>query len=197
MSKMIKSSEEFEKASRLVSKVICVDERLPNPVFKVSFPNKVVFDFDYVMSYQFWDELEKIMDTFGDSSVIMAVLDPDPVNYYYSEFSQYNWCVLQKGTTADEYWNILNQGPEESPADAILSNSEIVIWLSSSLNWAIWGERSYGICILGFNDEMSKYSSDSCFSIDRAITDLVALNFTKGIPEDVTNKLMKHYSIKN
>ena len=178
----------------MVSNVFCDDERLPNPVFKVSFKNTVAFDFDYAMSYRFWGELEKLTDIFGDSSVIMAVLDPDPVNYYYSEFSQYNWCVFQKDTTADEYWSAINQGPEGSPADAILSNSEAVVWLSSSLNWAIWGERSYGICILGFNDEMSKYNSDSWFSIDKAITDLVSLNFTNGIPEEVTNKLMKHYS---
>ncbi|CAM3843152.1 hypothetical protein [Marinicrinis lubricantis] len=195
MSAFIKDTNDFEEASQLVSTVFFDEQRLPNQVFKVPFQNTVVLDFDYAMSYSFWDELEKLTDIFDDSYFIMAVLDPHPVNYYFNEFSQYNWCMLNKGTTADEYWNTLSQSPIDSPADSILSNSEVVVWLSSSMRWAIWGERSYGICVLGFSDEISDYKSESWFTMEKAITDLVSLNFRNcTVPEEITSKLMKFYS---
>lgn len=137
--KFIKDKKQFEEATHWVTKTFNYEQRLPNQVCKVPFQKTVVLDFDHAMSRSFWNELEELMCLSGDSFVIMAVLDPNPVDYYYKEFSRYNWCVLQKGTTADEYWSMLEQGPEESPADAILFNSEVVVMLSSSMKWAIWG----------------------------------------------------------
>lgn len=195
MSKIIKDTNDFEEALRLVSNVFYDEERLPNQVFKVPFQNTVVLDFDHAMSYRFWNEVEQLTDIFDDSFVIMAVLDPHPVNYYYIEFSQYNWCMLKKGTTSDEYWNTLQQSPIESPADSILSNSEVIVWLPSSMKWALWGERSYGICVLGFSDDIGDYKSESWFTMDKAITDLVSLNFRNyTVPEEIISKLMKYYS---
>ncbi|MDO7908892.1 diadenosine tetraphosphatase [Paenibacillus sp. JX-17] len=196
MSKLIKDTNDFKVASCLVSNMFYSEERLPNQVFKVPFQKTVVLDFDHAMSRRFWNELEKLIGLSGDTFVIMAVLDPHPVDYYYKEFSRYNWCVLQKGSTVDEYWGMLEQGPEESPADAISINSEVVVWISSSMKWAMWGERSYGICVLGFNDgELGDYESESWFTMDQAITDLVSLNFRNyTVPEEIVSKLMKHYS---
>lgn len=195
MSQFIKDTNVFEEASHFVSKVFYDKQRLPNQVFRVPFQKTAVLDFDYAMSYHFWDELKRLIDTFGDSYVIMAVLDPHPVDYYYNEFSRYNWCTLNKGTTADEYWNMLNESPIDSPADSIVSNSEVVVWLSSSMKWAIWGERSYGICVAGFSDEIKDYNKELWFTMDEAITNLVSLQFKNCIvPEEITSKLMKFYT---
>ncbi|QJC52575.1 hypothetical protein HGI30_14050 [Paenibacillus albicereus] len=191
----IRDKKEFEEILFLVTKAFNSEQRLPNQIFKFPFQKTVVLDFDHAMSDLFWDELEQLTYVFGDSSVIMGVLDPHPVDYYYNEFSQYNWCIFQKGTTDDDYWNMLEKGPDESPADAILYNSEVVVWLSPSMKWAIWGERSYGICILGFNNEIGDYKSDSWFTMDRAINELVSLNFKKcTVPEEISTKLKKFYS---
>lgn len=192
----MKDKKQFEEALHLVTKMFNYEQRLPNQVYKVPFEKTVVLDFDHAMSRHFWSELEELIGLSGDSFAIMAVLDPHPVDYYYNEFSQYNWCVLQKGATADEYWSMLEQGPEESPADSILINSEVVVWLSSTMKWAIWGERSYGICVLGFNDgDIGDYECESWFTMGQAITDLVSLNFRNHtVPEEIASKLLKYYS---
>lgn len=195
-SKFIKDKNDFEETLYCVKQTFHYEQRLPNQVYKVPFQRNVVIDFDDAMSHVFWYELEKWMNVSDDSFVIMAVLDPDPVDYYYKEFSQYNWCILQKETTADEYWNTLNQGPDESPADAILFNSEVVIWLSPSRKWAMWGERSYGICILSFNDDaINDFENELWFTMEQAIADLISLNFRNyTVPEEIISKLMKFYS---
>ncbi|WIV21078.1 hypothetical protein QPK24_10590 [Paenibacillus polygoni] len=192
---VIKDKKHFEEALRLVTKMFNYEQRLPNQVYKVPFEKTVVFDFDHALSRHFWSELEELIGFFGDSFAIIAVLDPYPVDYYYNEFSEYNWCVLQKGTTADEYWSILEQGPEESPADSILINSEVIVWISSKMKWAIWGERSYGICVLGLNDgDISGYESESWFTMDQAISELLPLNFRNcTVPEEITSMLLKCY----
>ncbi len=89
---------------------------------------------------------------------------------------------------------MIESSPEESPADAIVFNSEVVVWLSPSMKWAIWGERSYGICIVGLSEEISSYKSESCLTIDTAISDLVSLNFGNIIPDEVVSKLLLHYN---
>ncbi|MNY72672.1 hypothetical protein D3C86_2112820 [compost metagenome] len=61
------------------------------------------------------------------------------------------------------------------------------------MKWAVWGERSYGICIAGFTDEMKDYSSELEFPINRAINELVSLNFKSAIPEEVISKLKRNY----
>jgi hypothetical protein len=169
------------------------EERLPNQVFKIPFQNIFACDFDKAMGYSFWSELKRLANLAGDSFILMAVLDPHPVEYYYKEFSQYNWCILTNGTTADEYWNTIEQGSEESPADAILFNSEVVVWLSPSMKWAIWGERSYGICIIGFNYEINGFTSELLTTIDTAITDMVSLNFRNNVPVIISSSLIKNY----
>ncbi len=39
--------------------------------------------------------------------------------------------------------------PKGSIADNIITNSNIVVWLSRSLQWAIWADRDMEICIIG------------------------------------------------
>ncbi|MED4784872.1 hypothetical protein [Brevibacillus choshinensis] len=193
-SKLISDKEQFEKALDLVKRAFDYEQRLPEQVFNVPFQKKCVFDFDKTMSYSFWYELERLVNLSNDPFILMAVLDPHPIDYYYNEFSRYNWCILEKNTTPDEYWNAIKSSPEESPADAIVFNSEVVVWLSPSMKWAIWGERSYGIGILGLSEELSSYRSESCITIDTAISDFVSLNFGNKIPDEVASKLMLHYN---
>ena len=193
-SKVIKDKEQLEEALNLVEKAFDCEKRLPEQVFLVPWQKKCVFDFDKAMGYSFWNELERLVTLSGDSFILMAVLDPHPVNYYYKEFSQYNWCIFPKGITANEYWNTIKWSPEDSPADAIVHNSEVVVWLSPTMKWAIWGERNCGICILGLSDETSSFTSESCLPIETAITDLVSLNFGNSIPDELKSKFMSNYN---
>ncbi|WP_310829396.1 hypothetical protein [Paenibacillus pedocola] len=86
----IKDTKKFNDALHMVQPVFEWEQRLPEQIFKLPFKRIKVFDFDAVMSFSFWNELERLMALSGDSNILMAVLDPHPVNYYYQEFAQYN-----------------------------------------------------------------------------------------------------------
>lgn len=190
----ITDRQQFEQASSMVEKAFHHTRRLPDQVFKMPVRNRSVCEFDRALSDSFWTELTRLADAAGDSCILMAVLDPNPIEYFFKEFDQYNWCILSRGTTAEDYWEMLEQGPNGSPADAILFNSEVVIWLSPSLKWAIWGERSYGICLLGCDDEISGPTSDLWFSIETAITNRLPLNFNnQNVPDDIARSFLKNF----
>lgn len=190
----ITDRKQFEQASSMVEKAFHHTRRLPDQVFKMPVRNRSVCEFDRALSDSFWIELTRLADAAGDSYILMAVLDPNPIEYFFKEFDQYNWCILSRGATAEDYWKMLEQGPKGSPVDAILFNSEVVIWLSPSLKWAIWGERSYGICLLGFDDETSGPTSDLWCSIETAITNILPLNFNnQNVPDDIARSLLKNF----
>lgn len=189
--KLINDKKQFEEVLSLVRKAFNYEHRLPNQVFNLPYQKISVCEFDRALGYSFWSELERLADLAGDSFILMAVLEPHPIEYYYNEFAKYNWCIFPKGPTADEYWDTLEEGPKESPADAILFNSEVAIWLSPSMKWAIWGERSYGICIIGFDEEIS--GSKLWTSIDAVITEIVSLNFNNNVPDEISSSLIENY----
>jgi hypothetical protein len=131
--------------------------------------------------------------------VLVAVLDPDPINYFYHWFGYYNWVKLPVSITGREYFEILDSGPEDSLADAMLINSETVIWMPMSKKWAIWGERSYGVCILAFADDKTKIALESIIKtwkpVDIALKDFVDINFKDyKAPKEFADPLLKNYS---
>lgn len=149
----MKDIQQFNESKKKINEAFNTEKKLPEQVFRQSFKNFKFEEFDWAMDLEFWNTLKKLALQTKDDFVLVAVLDPNPIEYFYKEFKYYNWIRLPIDLSVDEYYEILEYGPEESPADAILYNSYTVVWLSPSMRWAIWAEREYGICIVGFNDK--------------------------------------------
>ena len=81
----------------------------------------------------------------------MSVLDPEPISYFYKHFGKINSFCFGAGISPDEYkrLRLLDPGNE---VDAIQFNSETVAWIPDNDRWAIWGERSREIAVIGFDD---------------------------------------------
>jgi len=178
----IKTEKDFKDAWTLLNNVFQIDQRMPNQVFKEPFGCFIFEEFDWAMSGEFWDLcLKSLGHIFHDSYILTTVLDPDPVNYFYHHFDYYNMVKLPIDISRSDYWNSLETGPKSSPADAMLFNSEIVVWMPMSKKWAIWGERSYGICILAFADENIRAAATPLIktwkSTNAALSDFVDINF--------------------
>ncbi|MGE6629168.1 hypothetical protein [Bacillus sp. NPDC077027] len=70
------------------------------------------------------------------------------VEYYLEKFSYYNWLKTSVEISGEDYINALWTSSKEATADDVITNSIIVVWLSNSLQSAIWGDRDLEICIL-------------------------------------------------
>ena len=172
----------------------CIENQLPAQVFSEKFKCFGFEEFDWAMSVDFWPALQNLMRKSRDESLLIGVLEPNPVDYYKKEFACYNWAIISSTSTAEEYWTLLNHHPEESPADSILSNSERVVWAAQSGAWAVWGERSLEICVLACAD-ITLAGFASWHDVDWVLRNILPDCFRDGVvPADFTKQLRDHYS---
>lgn len=192
-----KEKKKFESSLQVVREIFECNNRIPNQVFK-SLNYFLICDFDKALGSLFQDELENILLTSDDDYLIMGVLDPDPVSFFYKEYGCYNWLHIFANMSKYHYWDLLNMHPTNNPIDILLINTNVVVWASPTKKWAIWGERDYGIAILGF-DKNSKLKqqikeNDTWGKMDDDFATLVSYNFKDfKLPKNIKEKLFLHY----
>jgi len=103
---------------------------------------KLTFDDAEICTRQFADLLQKLMEWSDDTTCFYAVLDPDPVYYFHRLFGKYPVVEIEKGTPATSYLESLNEGPPESPADAVGINWSECVILPPSNGWFVHALRS-------------------------------------------------------
>ncbi|MGD6818699.1 hypothetical protein [Metabacillus sp. 84] len=177
----VKNYKEFFELKKMVTDTFLIENNLPYKVFQPQFSSFLFEEFDWCMSNEFWKTIRKIADITDESYIISAVLDPDPIEYFFKEFNYYNWIKIPKDLPDDSYEETLELGPKESPADAILYNSFTIVWLSPSKKWGIWGDREYGVSVMGFQNEEVKKSLMpflySWRSLDETVLSRIGINF--------------------
>lgn len=194
----LKTKEDFDKNSKFINTVFFTKSDLPEKVFNDNYDNFLFEEFDWTTSGEFWDTIKGIAKVMNDDHVIVAVLNPHPVDYYYKEFNFYNWAEIPLEFDIHQYYEFLETSPNSSEADAIVNNSFTIAWTSPSMKWGIWGDRSYGTCILAFekgnNIDSILPILDNWKPVKKAI-DWISLNFKdQKIPEDFKNRIFKNYS---
>lgn len=194
----ISDSATFESIWMRFGRIFLEKSELPHNVYHKSFDYYLFAEFDWAMSADFWSELKTLASQSADERVLVAVLDPNPIDYFFREFGYYNVFDLSVNASADDYWNALISGPPDSPADAVLYNANIVTWFSDSAKWAIWGQREFGICAAGLKKEIELFGAESphpnWFTAESALRDLIPLFFgDKRVPEDFVSSILLNY----
>ncbi|MBV6500828.1 MAG: hypothetical protein CJBNEKGG_03315 [Prosthecobacter sp.] len=153
--------EVFDRLHAYLDSIICTNVRLPKVPFKAPLKANGFEEFDWILSGEFWSTLQDFATHSGDHELIFSVLEPDPVNYFKETFGYYNWAILPSSLSIDDYWDFLNNAPNNSPADSILANAQVVVITAPSKRWAVWGERASGLCVLATvnNDKMPDWNN--------------------------------------
>lgn len=105
-----------------------------------------LLEFDYLLLAEFFRSLRAIMEE-RRLEVTLAVLDPDPEEYYYHHFKHYPFVRIFPDDTEQDYLGMLLDGPSESPADAIGINSNVIVIYPPAMDWLIYGDRGLEIAI--------------------------------------------------
>lgn len=195
----LKNHQDFENTQNIIEQIIEKKNELPNLVFKSTYSGFLFENFDNTLSSSLWPVLKKLAINSNDSSIILAVLKPDPQTYYFREFGYFNWCNIPVNLSLNEYEEILNFEPIESPFDTIQLNSNLIIWTSVSKKWAIWCDRSLEVSIIAFDSKESYYNlkpfvQDWVPVDDPAVKDWMQFTFEKfKVPDYFFEKLLKNY----
>ncbi|TGM12892.1 hypothetical protein EHQ81_13500 [Leptospira selangorensis] len=174
---MIYNREDFDSVWRLVNNAFFLSRRLPEMVFRKLFLYYTFLEFDVAFAKRGWSEMQKLSSE-NTENIILAVIEPDPVEYFRKEFGCYNIIKLSKNSSYKEYFSELVEEPQGSPADSIDTNSFIITLIPDSLEWAIWGDRECEILIIGSDKPLINFNSELFYlNIDEAIELMKDLNY--------------------
>ena len=192
--------EDFNKNTKFVNDVFCINNKLPEKVFNDSYCNFLFEEFDWTMSSGFWNIIKNIATITNDKHVITAVLNPHPVDYYYKNFKYFNWAEIPVEFEGDVYCEFIEKAPKLSEVDSIIYNSNTIVWTSPTSQWGIWGERSCGICIIAFKKgvEMENILPvlQNWQPVEKAIESWISVNF-KGqkVPDGFKQRIISNYRL--
>jgi len=196
----INSTGAFKEREALIRNAVRVHRSLPEQVFNDRFRRFLFEEFDWCMSSEFWLSLQELARESCDTIVLLAVLDPDPNDYFLKEFGYFNWADLPISMSASDYWDLLNAHPKDCAADSVLANSERVVWLPHSGKWAIWGERNRGVCVLATRtpELFEGLSHGSWRKSDEALNGLLANGFDgRVVPSGFAEKFRFSFEREN
>jgi hypothetical protein len=142
--------DQFPAAMQKVENTFCFERRLPEQVFKRPYRFHLLHEFDNGMG-DFLEVMRKTRSPFASDTVLLSVLDPDPIKYFYKHYHKINAFYFKAGITKHEYYSLRWRNPGNQ-ADAIQFNTGIETYIPSSARWAMWGERSREIAVIGLDD---------------------------------------------
>ena len=90
----IKDVNEYFKLNDILESIFQLDKEIPDNVFQKEFRNYLFEQFDNVLCGEFLTTIRGLAEKSKDDYVILAVLKPNPMDYYYKEFSYFNWLKL-------------------------------------------------------------------------------------------------------
>jgi hypothetical protein len=130
----------------------------------------------------------------------VAVLKPDPIEYYYKHFGKYPLFTFGKEDTGADFIAAINEDPGDSPADAIIHNSVVIVVHSESCRWLLYGDRDFEIALIASADfdaasaVQSSLGAERLFSMTGAIEQLLSVVYRGVVPIDIRNALLSNYA---
>jgi hypothetical protein len=208
----INDRESFDRYWHAVRHIFESRRRPPQQVFKQGYGQFVFCAFDLPMSPDFWPALQQSSFVRHDDSVVMIVLDPDPaagfgqpigpfaaftlpVTAEQEAYTEAIWTII--GTDVAETGRRTQAVPTGRSGDCMMILAETVIWMSETLEWALWAERSEAIGVLAVNiaTPTSRPSFDqNWLSIDRALG-LVSMKYRSlEVPSEWESEFRRNYA---
>jgi hypothetical protein len=79
------------------------------------------------------------------------VLDPDPITYFYKHFRAINAFYFNADIPERDFYTLRERNPSHE-WNAPPFQSEVETYIPSSGTWAMWGDRSREIAVLGLDE---------------------------------------------
>lgn len=127
---------------REFGKLVRTAESVHEAIRAKTWVTPVVFDDAVLSTTSFASMLKELMRRSEDAACEYAVLDPDPLAYFYQHFKRYPAVEYRQSDTPQSFLEVLNKDPGDSPADAIGINCDAWVVVPGSELWFIHAVRS-------------------------------------------------------
>jgi hypothetical protein len=145
----IHKDSDFDAEVNFLTSIVDRDCCLPAYPFVATELSCQFDEFDWALSGEFWETVQKLSQLSSDVELLMAVLDPDPLSFFQFHFGHFGWARLPVAMTRRQYWEYIDVARPGNVADSILVVSQRIAWVPRSKKWCVWGERDSGLCVIG------------------------------------------------
>lgn len=179
-----------------IGSVCHVASRVPQSVFTAKYKRYIFAEFNEAIGAEMWHAAKELCESARE--VTVAVLDPDPELYFLHHFGHYGAFRIAVTETEDTYWNLIAYAPPESPADSLLFNSNVIVWVPDSGEWVAWGQHDHEICVFGFPDNIRSVETMptrlTWYSSEAALQILIRKTFRqKSVPTSFAEEFRRNY----
>jgi len=191
--------DEFNAARQKIESIFHVERRLPDQVFKQSYQFQLLCEFDFAM-VDVLETLRKTQSPLAHESVLLSVLDPDPISFFYERFRKIYAFYFKANISEDEHYHMRWREPGNE-AKSFPFHTKLETYIPSSASWAMWGESSREIAVIGLNDPVlarflvneNGYWTDA----ETALDDFASMPYRgQKVPEDFRHTLIANYGTK-
>ncbi|HKO55125.1 MAG TPA: hypothetical protein VJ276_04560 [Thermoanaerobaculia bacterium] len=171
----------------------------PNQVFRVPVCDFWILEFDEFWTGRLFRDLKALSCAIGDEGFTLAVLKPDPTDYFFHHFKKCPILRFSLEESDRDYFGRINADPGSSPADAVAVNSDVVLAYAESLRWAVYGSRHWEIAAMAAMDEgvadavRATPLAEIAVTTALAVHTLVPMIYERGVPEELSSGLLANY----
>ncbi len=129
--------------------IVDINARFPLRTISKEFSEICFVNFDDIFTQEFFEGLRSFLIAIKESNLTYAVLDPKPEEYFFSHFHKYPFLDFNIDTSSQEFLADIEADPGDSPADAIVYNSNVIVIFGANARWVIYADRDYEVAIVG------------------------------------------------
>ena len=145
MARFITDSDEFSRVLKRAKEVATFE---PLAMEKWALCHRYFFDEIEVFSIGFDHVLKSLVEAVGDHRLMVSMLRPDPVKYFYKLFGKYPSVEFDVSEIVRDYFDVLSSDPGASLADAITYRRDEMLYYSESFDWFIYTNRDAELALL-------------------------------------------------
>ena len=186
-------SRGFRRILEEVQQAVNPDIRLPALPFRAPTGVLDICQYSNVIEGPFGPVLQSLVDTHGDSSVSMVVLDPSP-QYYRRGYGSYPAFQAPGAGLAERYWDLVAHEPDDDPTGAVIYTADVVAIVGSSRRWSVWGERSWDLAIVNSQVEGGPWLSCEVpfVPVEEALADFTMPEFKPPLPDTERSEFLRN-----
>ena len=195
--RLVSTEKDYNPIALGVEKVLDKRKVLPEKVFKQAFRYFLFITFDELFMPLFFNHIKRYLLEISENGFWLTAIEPDPKLYFGSHFDFFGAIEFSTSDTEDDYLAALNNYPENSPADALAHNSNLLTVFSSTNRWAIYGDRGADIAICAFVERAQMELFRSIYGFDLLGGVKHAAEYAYGATSNnaLKDKLCNSYSI--
>jgi len=139
-----------------LDELFIAENTFPERQFKTKYSFFSYLSFDNIFSEDFIESLLSFVMNSDDTVINAVVIEPDCVDYYLKHFGIYGAFELGVESSAEEYLEIINVDPGNSPADAFIHRADRIVFFPRKGGWVLYGDRELEIVLCGFSNMSAK-----------------------------------------